>query len=202
MKKVLSILAICFMFALSFPATAPAPHCATDCNDEIACTDDTCVEGSCVHTRNDALCNDDDDCTDDYCDPEVGDQETGCVFVDNNTCDEGDEGCTPGYWKNHLDAWPEGYNTDDHFSYHFGLAITIRWSEKGKPQDEENPTLLHALQAKGGGESRLARHGTAALLSSAHSDVAYPLTLSEVLTAVQDGDIDTLEEANELGCPL
>lgn len=137
-----------------------------------------------------------------YTDPQSLDtMDLGPITLDC-PCDEGDEGCTPGYWKNHLDAWPENYESDNLFSSRFGQIITIKWSEKGKPEDVEDPTLLQALEAKGGGESRLARHGTAALLSAAHLDVAYPLTFTEIKTAVQDGDLDKLEEANELGCPL
>jgi hypothetical protein len=62
--------------------------------------------------------------------------------------------------------------------------------------------LLEALSEGGGSNVALWRHGAAALLNSLHSDVAYPLTKAEVLAAVASGDKDTLEWANELGCPL
>lgn len=102
------------------------------------------------------------------------------------------EGCTPGYWKNHLDAWPAtGYSVADDFDSIFGANLF-------------NPdiTLLEAVNANGGGANALARHGAAALLSATHPDVDYPLTVAQVIALVQAGDKDTLEAANELGCPL
>ncbi len=59
-----------------------------------------------------------------------------------------------------------------------------------------------AVNAKGGGVKKLARHGTAALLSAAHPDVAYPMSVAEVIAAVQAGDAGTLAANNELGCPI
>lgn len=79
---------------------------AADCNDGVACTDDTCVSGTCTFTANDANCPDDGlfcngvefcdaalDCTSagDPCSPQVCDEATdsctGCV--DNAECDDG-----------------------------------------------------------------------------------------------------------------
>lgn len=114
------------------------------------------------------------------------------------TCEPppGDEGCTPGYWKNHLDSWPPtGYSpNDDDFDTVFGVDLF-----------DPDITLNDAIRAKGGGDNRLARHGTAALLSAAHPGVDYGLSVAEVITLVQAGDEhagDTLEYYNELGCPL
>ncbi len=102
------------------------------------------------------------------------------------------EGCTPGYWKNHHDAWPPtGYSTGDDFDTTFGVDLF-----------DPDITLGEAIRAKGGKENRLARHGTAALLSAAHPDVGYPLSVAEVIAFVQAGDADVLEANNELGCPL
>jgi hypothetical protein len=123
------------------------------------------------------------------------------------------EGCTPGYWKQdqHFDSW-EGYLPDDDFEDEdvFGCPITIKWSERGKPQPVTEPTLLEALQAKGGGESALARHAVAALLNADNSDVNYPRNEDQVKTMVCDalsgGDIEetknTLAGWNEEFCPL
>jgi hypothetical protein len=123
------------------------------------------------------------------------------------------EGCTPGYWKQdqHFDSW-EGYLPDDDFEDEdvFGCSITIKWSERGKPQEVTNPTLLQALQANGGGESALARHAVAALLNAANPDVNYPRNEDQVKTMVCDalsgGDIEetknTLAGWNEEFCPL
>ena len=56
--------------------------------------------------------------------------------------------------------------------------------------------------ARGGGVRKLARHGTAALVSALHPNVAYPLTAAQVIAAVQAGDSETLAGFNELECPI
>ncbi|MCK4774136.1 MAG: hypothetical protein KAT30_05100, partial [Candidatus Krumholzibacteria bacterium] len=102
------------------------------------------------------------------------------------------QGCTPGYWKNHEEDWPAtGYALDDDFDTVFGTDYF-----------DPDMTLFEAVWHGGGGLWRLGRHGTAALLSAAHPDVDYGLTVAEVIEAVQNGDADTLEYYNELGCPL
>jgi len=57
---------------------------AKDCNDNIACTADSCdAVSGCVHTANATLCNDDNLCTDDACDVE------GCSHTQNTApCSE------------------------------------------------------------------------------------------------------------------
>ena len=102
----------------------------------------------------------------------------------------GDEGCTPGYWKNHLLDWVV-YTPDDDFDTVFGVDYFT-----------PDITLEEALNLGGGGVYKLARHGTAALLNAANPDVNYPLTEAQVIAAVQAGDSDLLAEYNELGCPL
>ncbi|MDH5515768.1 MAG: hypothetical protein OEY45_11480 [Gammaproteobacteria bacterium] len=104
----------------------------------------------------------------------------------------GGEGCTPGYWKNHLEDWPAtGYSPGDDFDTTFGVDLF-----------SPDITLEAAVNAKGGGVKKLARHGTAALLSAAHPDVGYPFTEAEVIALVQAGDVDPLVAANELGCEI
>jgi len=100
------------------------------------------------------------------------------------------EGCTPGYWKNHLEDWA-GLSPGDDFDETFGVNLF-------------NPdiTLDQAVNARGGGVNKLARHGTAALLSALHPDVAYPFSAAEVIALVQSGDIAPLVDANELGCSI
>lgn len=123
----------------------------------------------------------------------------GCTCVSavaSATCEipDGGEGCTPGYWKTkaHQDEWENtGYDQGDNFDLIFGTNLF-----------DPDFTLFHAVWAKGGGDNKLARHGTAALLSAAHPDVNYPLTVAEVITAVQAGEADILADANELGCPI
>jgi hypothetical protein len=126
-----------------------------------------------------------------------------------NVCYEvepGDEqGCTPGYWRNHADRWLGVESTDD-FDATFGVDLF-----------DPNVTLGWAIWAQGGGVNALARHATAALLNAyggvPNADgttVAYPYTPAEVIQMVQDAVANgTIEEtkdlfaaANELGCPL
>jgi hypothetical protein len=73
------------------------PGPAADCNDNNACTADSCSPASgCVHTDSSASCNDGNACTADTCDPA-----SGCVFTDttaaacndNNICT--DDLCNP-----------------------------------------------------------------------------------------------------------
>jgi hypothetical protein len=117
---------------------------------------------------------------------------------------DGGEGCTPGFWKNHMgcvkqncpqgnwDAWAAtGYSPDDDFDTTFGVDLF-----------DPDITLGDAIWAKGGGVNKLARHGTAALLSSAHPGVDYELSIAEVIIAVQNGDSELLVGYNESGCPL
>jgi hypothetical protein len=104
----------------------------------------------------------------------------------------GNQGCTPGYWKNHLESWAAaGYAPGADFDSTFGVNLF-----------DPNITLETAVNLGGGGANRLARHGVAALLSAAHPGVGYPLSVAEVIAAVQAGNADLLEQSNELGCPL
>jgi hypothetical protein len=118
----------------------------------------------------------------------------------------GDEGCTPGYWKNHAgqkpnqpNMWPSAYSVDDDFDTTFGVDLF-----------DPDITLLEALRRKGGNVNALARHATAALLSSA-APIDYKLYAYEVIQMVQDaagpdGDIEVtkeeLESFNDRDCPL
>lgn len=103
----------------------------------------------------------------------------------------GGEGCTPGFWRNHLSHWDAtGYSPDMIFDEVFGCEIfgddtTLGWAV-------DNPGTL----------KNLAFHGVAALLNASHPDVDFDLTVDEVIDAVCGGDKDTLEDANESGCPL
>lgn len=137
--------------------------------------------------------------------------------------ERGDEGCTPGYWKqpHHFDSWPsawtdaDGYpNADFCSSDGSGAAFTcesmisLDRPERGNLNDV---SLLEALSLRGGGVNALARHAAAAALNaSGMSGVDYYYTLDEVQTLVNDaltsGEYesakDDLEEANEAMCPL
>lgn len=116
---------------------------------------------------------------------------------------KGGEGCTPGFWKqeHHFSSWPDGYSPDTEFQSKFMKDI------------QGNPTLLEALQSKGGGLEALKRHATAALLNTASFNVDYAFSVTQVIgmfqTAFESGDPDQIETtkdkfdaANEAGCPL
>jgi hypothetical protein len=130
---------------------------------------------------------------------------------------QGEEGCTPGYWKNHTEDWLEteagdpSYAPTDLFGDVFGVDYDV--------------TLIDALQGGGGrgiegAQKVLARSATAALLNAAHEGIGYPLSRyfeteagEPILASVQDvwdsGDRDAIldlavmfDELNNLGCPL
>jgi hypothetical protein len=112
------------------------------------------------------------------------------------------QGCTPGFWRQdqHFDDWvPTGFAPTDDFDTVFG-------------RDAFSPdiTLGEAVMLMGGGLEALARAAVAALLNSAHPDIAYPLTTAEVISMFQaafdSGDYEPtaldFDELNNLGCPL
>jgi hypothetical protein len=118
---------------------------------------------------------------------------------------EVDQGCTPGYWRNHLDRWEEVAPADD-FDATFGVGLF-----------SPDITLGTAISLGGGGLNAFARHATAALLNAyggvPNADgtyVSYPYSPAEVIAMVQaaadSGDFeaakDVFQAANELGCPL
>ena len=123
----------------------------------------------------------------------------------------GDEGCTPGYWKNHEDSWAgSGYSPGQTAGSVFsGAAAFPSLAAK---------TLLQTLQGSGGpgleGAAKiLLRAATAALLNAAHSGVDYPRTTAEILAdtnaALTSGNRNSmlnlatgLDDDNNGGCPL
>jgi hypothetical protein len=115
------------------------------------------------------------------------------------TTPPGGEGCTPGFWKNHPEAW-EGYTT----------AQTVGSVFSAAPASVAGLTLLDALKNGGGEEEALARHAVAALLGAASSNVDFPIAdPQDVIDLVNDafasGDYesakDLLEGFNELDTP-
>lgn len=125
----------------------------------------------------------------------------------------GNEGCTPGYWKNHTGNWQEytpGTTLGSVFTFPAGLAAM------------GNDSMLTALGYPGGpgidgGARILMRASVAAFLNAAHEDVGYPLrrfsTPGEMQSAVNAAlasnnratmlELATyLDGLNNLGCPL
>lgn len=132
------------------------------------------------------------------------------VFRNKEEPPPGDEGCTPGYWKNHLSSWaPTGFTPGQTAGSVFALGGFPSLASK---------TLLQTLDGGGGSGvsgavTILLRAAVAALLNAAHPDVAYPRTVADIIAdvnaAIASGDRDTilelaeeLDEDNNLGCPL
>jgi hypothetical protein len=127
----------------------------------------------------------------------------------------GDQGCTPGYWKNHTSSWQEANPTQ---------LVKSKYADA--TDHVANWTLLQALQAKGGpgvdGASEiLVRAAVAAWLNAANDNLGYPWRrdapglggrpplVDTVNAAFASGDRDTminlaaqLDADNNLGCPL
>jgi hypothetical protein len=113
----------------------------------------------------------------------------------------GEEGCTPGFWKNHPEDYPEGYTSDMLVGDVFADA----------PGELAGLTLQEGLELGGGQENALLRHAIAAVLNAASGGVDFALTVEEVVEMVNaafrgEEDVeatkDILEGFNEAGCPL
>ena len=124
----------------------------------------------------------------------------------------GNEGCTPGYWKNHTSNWEDYSPTqtlDDLFNFPDTLASF------------RDDTLLQALSYPGGsglegGARILLRAAVAAFLNAAHEGLGYPyrrfdepFNIEAQVNDALDGTraemlalAGTLDAANNLGCPL
>ena len=111
--------------------------------------------------------------------------------------DDGDDGCTPGFWKNHTKVW-SGFSPGDSFNSVFGVNY------------DASLTLEGALNLGGGGLAALARHASAALLNAAHDDVGYGLTTDEIIALVREAfgandpepAKDVLDRLNNAGCSI
>ncbi|RNI26538.1 T9SS type A sorting domain-containing protein, partial [Rufibacter latericius] len=89
-------------------------------------------------------------------------------------------GCTPGYWKNHLEAWYGCYDPNANFFITFGIT-----DEQYFQGFASTLTLGEAVKLKGGGFNALSRHAVAALLNACHSGVYYQYTQGQILNAVK-----------------
>ena len=123
------------------------------------------------------------------------------VYAAGEDHEDGGEGCTPGFWKNH--PFPEPYTPETLFNDVFGVTIA----------GDEDLTLGEALNLGGGGESALARQAVAALLNASSDEIDFEFTVEEVIEKVQDaiasGDPEEIEDLkdefdreNNRGCPL
>jgi hypothetical protein len=125
----------------------------------------------------------------------------------------GNQGCTPGYWKNHTTNWEE-YTPDTVLDQLFAFPNELAAFRQ--------QTLLAALQGGGGpgvtgATTILMRAATAAYLNAAHEGLGYPYRRDsepfnihqQVNAALASLDRNTilslatvLDTANNLGCPL
>ena len=130
----------------------------------------------------------------------------------------GNEGCTPGYWKNHIEDWEE-VSPDQ-------TLASLGWTFGDENSEYADWTLLEALNAQGGtgidgATEILIRAATAAWLNAAHEGVAYPYRrfatglngrrplldlINEALTSDSPRAMirlaRKLDAANNLGCTL
>lgn len=120
------------------------------------------------------------------------------------------QGCTPGYWKNHLSAWTAtGYSPSQTLESVFNVP-----DQYGL----DNVTLLAALSLSGGpgaqgGAQLLAHHAVASLLNASHPGVNFGMAPADVIsatnTALATNNRATMlavkggfDAANNAGCPL
>jgi len=123
-----------------------------------------------------------------------------------------EQGCSHGYWKNKVLAWPAGYDPSDSISSLFTIPGNLDPSLG-------DITLLGAMQFTGPGNTVndaariLFQQAVAAVLNAEHPGVEYPLDkdaiVLQVNAALASGDRDAilalkdqLDEYNNLGCPL
>lgn len=125
----------------------------------------------------------------------------------------GNEGCTPGYWKqeHHFGSWAPSVPTGASATKFFDVFTVCdqagnNCSYQGLPADL---TLLQALGLNGGGFNALARHAAAAYLNASSTSVAYSIKqmdlVMNVIKAFKTGNSgykSKLETANEQNCPL
>lgn len=124
----------------------------------------------------------------------------------------GGEGCTPGYWKNHLDSWPPtGYSPNQTLESVFDVPDSLGY---------DSVSLHNALKFGGGngvqgGARILLRAAVASLLNAAHGGVDFEMSTADVIADVNAaldsgsratmialaGELDDANNADE-GCPL
>jgi hypothetical protein len=133
----------------------------------------------------------------------------GVAGATGGTTNPGDQGCTPGYWKNHTDSWvyysPSGT---------IGDTLPGIVNLNGVPG---STTLLAALDGGGGPGAKgatqiLIRALVAGKLNSAqlsYPDVFKDSQVAAAVAAINAGDRDAMlalaaqiDAQNNLGCPL
>jgi hypothetical protein len=121
----------------------------------------------------------------------------------------GNQGCTPGFWKNHTDLW---------HTYTSGQTVDSVFTVPGSLSTLADDSLLDALKYGGGpGTTGMARNllraAVAALLNAEDPDVAYPMSTADIIAQVNAalasenrGTMETLKNTldanNNLGCSI
>jgi hypothetical protein len=105
------------------------------------------------------------------------------------TTPPGGEGCTPGFWKTHPEAWV-GYDPDDTLGSVFANV----------PASVAGTSLLDAMSFSGGPtlldkKKLLLHHAVAALLNAAHPGIDYAFTEAQVITWTSDMLLSTDKDA-------
>ena len=129
----------------------------------------------------------------------------------------GQQGCTPGYWKNHTEAWAQ--DPTDFYSPNQTLDDLFNFPDQ--LSSFRNVTLLAALDGGGGpgptgGATILMRAAVAAFNNAAAEDIGYPYrrfddpgnmhaTVNAALASLDKQTMvnyaAVLDAANNLGCP-
>jgi hypothetical protein len=114
----------------------------------------------------------------------------------------GNEGCSPGFWKNHTAAWEEYAPTD--------LISSVFNFDAGVYTDLAGDTLLEGLNypetQNGTMQQILLRQAVAAILNAASEEVGYPYrrfgdpgniipTVNALLTS---GNVDAMEDFKDI----
>ena len=128
---------------------------------------------------------------------ETGQSDSATVTVTCTPPPQGNQGCTPGFWKNHPEA--------------FGGTGVSQSSALSSVGFNVSPTLTFqkALELKGGGLNALLRHAAAAYLNAASPSVDYALSAGQVVTAtnlaIASGNYETtkdqFDDFNNQGTP-
>ena len=103
----------------------------------------------------------------------------------------GGQGCTPGFWRNHLSHWAAT-------PYSPGMEVNAVFGCNLAPAGVTLGQAIDAPQTYG----VLVFHAIAALLNASHPGVDYAWSVGEVLEFACDGNKDALATENERGCSL
>ncbi len=121
------------------------------------------------------------------------------------------EGCTPGYWKNHLFAW-------DMTAYTPGTLVGSVFNLPASFASLGSATLEDALHWSNGrwpinNARNLIKHATAALLNATHPDIYYEWNMAYIINQVNaalatenketmNSLASDIDDMNNSGCPL